>query len=412
MPDNKPIRILRMIARLNIGGPAIQAITLSEHFSTGMYRSLLVCGRVSSYEGDMSYLADSRGIEPVVLPRLGREISPLDDLYALKDLGRIISRYKPHIIHTHTAKAGTLGRLAGLGQNIRRAWKQKIRLVHTFHGHVFHSYFSLPKTFAFVQIERILARFTDRLIVVSLLQKEDICKRYRIARSDKVRTIPLGFDLSRFRNPQTSGLDIRKKFFPRSTADYFLVGIVGRLTSVKNQRMLLEAAKCLKDVGKDQLFRFLVVGDGELRSMLMNYASELGLDKSFVFTGWQKEMPSLYNALDTVALTSLNEGTPVTLIEAMAAGKPVVATDVGGVRDLMGAVDKGENGAYKLAQNGILIPSESGKTLAEALLFLRENEGFCKRVAKQAQVFALSRFSQERMFEDHERLYQALVRSA
>jgi len=179
---------------------------------------------------------------------------------------------------------------------------------------------------------------------------------------------------------------------------------------VKNHRMLLDAAKCLKDAGKDQLFRFLIVGDGELRSMLMNYASELGLEKSVVFTGWQTEMPSIYSALDTVALTSLNEGTPVTLIEAMAAGKPVVATDVGGVRDLMGAVDKGGNGAYKLAQNGIIIPSESGETLANALLFLRKNEDFSKRVAKQAQVFALNRFSQERMVEDHERLYRALVR--
>jgi glycosyltransferase involved in cell wall biosynthesis len=410
MSDKKPIRILRIIARLNIGGPAIQAITLSGHFSRGMYRSLLVCGQVSPYEGDMSYLADSKGIQPVVLPRLGRDISPLDDFYSLKDLGRIISRYKPHIIHTHTAKAGTLGRLAGLGQNIRGVWKQKIRLVHTFHGHVFHSYFSQPKTFAFIQIEKILARFTDRLIVVSLLQKKDICKRYRIARSDKVRTIPLGFDLARFRDPQTSGADVRKKFFPQFSADYFLVGIVGRLTSVKNHRMLLDAAKCLKDAGKDQLFRFLIVGDGELRSMLMNYASELGLEKSVVFTGWQTEMPSIYSALDTVALTSLNEGTPVTLIEAMAAGKPVVATDVGGVRDLMGAVDKGGNGAYKLAQNGIIIPSESGETLANALLFLRKNEDFSKRVAKQAQVFALNRFSQERMVEDHERLYRALVR--
>jgi glycosyltransferase involved in cell wall biosynthesis len=410
MFDTKPIRILRVIARLNIGGPAIQAITLSEHFSGGVYRSLLVCGRVSPREGDMSYLASAKGIQPVLLSELGRDISPVHDLFSLKKLAELIRVFKPHIIHSHTAKAGTLGRLAGLLRNMRLSGPDKIRLVHTFHGHVFHSYFGGVKTRAFIQIERRLASFTDRIVVVSPLQKEDICGRYRIAGPEKVRTIPLGFDLSGFRYPEKGRDAFRRRYFPTISEEVTLVGIIGRLTAVKNHRMFLETAKLLKDEGKGRLFKFLIVGDGELKPPLMRLASELGLEGSVSFSGWQKDMSAVYNGLDVVALTSLNEGTPVTLIEAMAAGKPVVATDVGGVRDLLGAVDNRDPGEYKLAENGVLIPSGDGKVLGKALCFIRENRDVSKSVANRARQFVLSRFSQERMFKDHDRLYHELVR--
>ncbi len=165
--EKEPIRILRVIARLNIGGPAIQAVTLSDLFSRGRFRTRLVCGQVSIHEGDMSYLASSRQVDPAVLPTLGREISVLDDLRSFSELRKIIGGFRPHIIHTHTAKAGTLGRLAGISLNAQRVFGEKIRLVHTFHGHVFHSYFSSLKTMAFIQIERFLARFTDRIVVIS-----------------------------------------------------------------------------------------------------------------------------------------------------------------------------------------------------------------------------------------------------
>jgi len=409
MSDKKPIRILRIIARLNIGGPAIQAITLSEHFSSDMYRSLLVCGQVSSHEGDMSYLAEAKGVHAEVLSGLGREISPIHDLFSFKALTELIRRFKPHIIHSHTAKAGTLGRLAGWIHNMRLSGTDKIRLVHTFHGHVFHSYFGAIKTLAFIQIERRLASFTDRIVVVSPLQKEDICGRYRIARPDKVRIIPLGFDLSGFRYPENGRDAFRERYFPSISEEVILVGVIGRLTAVKNHRMFLETAKFLRDAGKEHCFKFLIVGDGELKPALMRLASELGLEGSVVFAGWQKDMSTVYNALDVVALTSLNEGTPVTLIEAMAAGRPVVATDVGGVRDLLGAIDNRDRGEYKLAENGMLVPSGNGRVLGKALCFVRENRDVSKTMANRAQQFALSRFSQERMLKDHESLYRELI---
>jgi glycosyltransferase involved in cell wall biosynthesis len=411
MSETKPIRILRVIARLNIGGPAIQAITLTRHFSGSMYRSLLVCGHVSSHEGDMSYLAAAKGIHPVVLSELGREISPIHDLFSYKELAELIRRFKPHIIHSHTAKAGTLGRLSAWIHNMGLSGTDKIKLVHTFHGHVFHSYFGAVKTLAFIQIERRLASITDRIVVVSPLQKEDICGRYRIARPEKVRIIPLGFDLSGFRYPENGRDVFRERFFPAISEEVTLVGIIGRLTAVKNHRMFLETARYLKDAGKDHLFKFLIIGDGELKPALMRLTSELGLEASVVFAGWQKDMSAVYNALDVVALTSLNEGTPVTLIEAMAAARPVVATDVGGVRDLLGAIDNRDRGEYKLAENGVLIPPRDAKVLGQALCSIRESKDVFKKITRRAQQYAMSRFSQERMLKDHENLYHELVHS-
>jgi glycosyltransferase involved in cell wall biosynthesis len=399
--EKEPTRILRIIARLNIGGPAIQAVTLSHEFSEGPYRTLLVCGQVSSHEGDMSYLAESKGVKPVVFPSLGREISVVEDARCLTKMRNVIRRFRPHIIHTHTAKAGTVGRLGGLSVNLARENRQRIRLVHTFHGHVFHDYFGSLKTRLFIEIERFLARFTDRIVVISPLQKRDICETYRIAGPDKVCVVPLGFDLSPYMSQA-----FREK---GDSSGSCLVGIVGRLTHVKNHRLLLEAARDLKDHGNGEAFKFLVVGDGELRAELVRYAAELGVEKTVTFTGWKKDMPSIYGMLDAVALTSLNEGTPVTLIEAMAAGKPVIATDVGGVRDLLGAVDTHNHGGYKLAQHGILIPSGKREALTKALLFASENRGLLSRMTEQARSFVLREFCLERMTKDLDALYRELM---
>lgn len=409
MPAIRPIRILRIIARLNIGGPAIQAISLSNDLSKDLYQTLLVCGEVGANEGDMSYLAREKGVKPHIIPELGREISLHNDFKAFMALRRIIKDFKPDIIHTHTAKAGTLGRLAGISLNIFRAPRIRIRLVHIFHGHIFHSYFGFLKTFIFINIEKFLAKLTDRIIVISPLQQYDICQKYRIARPEKVRRIPLGFDLSKFVNQENHNSSIRKRYLPYDSHNTLLVGIIGRLTPVKNHRMLLEAVRFLKDEGNVHFFKFLIVGDGELREDLMHYSRELAVEDSIVFTGWQKEMTSIYEATDIVLLTSLNEGTPVTLIESMAAGKPVVATDVGGVRDLFGVVDEKASNGFKLAQNGILVPSNRGEILASALVFLLKNKEVSKKMAKHAREFVLNRYSMERLVKDTESLYSELI---
>jgi glycosyltransferase involved in cell wall biosynthesis len=397
----EPTRILRIIARLNIGGPAIQALTLSAAFSEGPYRTLLVCGQVSPHEGDMSYLAGLKGVKPVFVPTLGREISVVDDVESLFRVRDIIRKFNPHIIHTHTAKAGTVGRLGGLSLNPAGESRKRIKFVHTFHGHVFHDYFSPLKTRFFIEIERFLARFTDRIVAISPSQKADICNTYRIASPSRVRVVPLGFDLS----PYRMGSE------PQETDHQapYVVGIVGRLTHVKNHRLLLEAARELKDQAKDQDFNFLVVGDGELKDELVRYAAALGVAHSFVFTGWKKHMPSIYGKVDAVVLTSLNEGTPVTLIEAMAAGKPVIATDVGGVRDLLGSVDARACDGYKLTERGILIPSGKRKPLAGALLFAKENRHSLRCMTERAKSYALSEYSVERLTRDLDGLYQDLM---
>jgi glycosyltransferase involved in cell wall biosynthesis len=409
MPSTRPIRILRIIARLNIGGPAIQAISLSNDLSQDLYQTLLVCGEVGANEGDMSYLAKEKGVQPHIIPELGREISFHNDIKAFLALRKIIKDFGPDIIHTHTAKAGTLGRLAGISFNIFRAPWNRIRLVHIFHGHIFHGYFGFLKTFIFINIERFLASLTDRIIVISPLQQYDICQKYRIAKPEKVRKIPLGFDLSKFVTRETHNSSIRRRYLPHDSHNTLLVGIIGRLTSVKNHRMLLDAVKCLKNDGKDQFFKFLIVGDGELKQDLMHYSRELAVEDSIVFTGWQKEMTSIYEAMDMVLLTSLNEGTPVTLIESMAAGKPVVATDVGGVRDLFGLVDEKASNGFKLAQNGILVPSRNGEILARALIFMMKNRETSKKMAKNAREFVLNRYSIERLVKDTESLYSELI---
>ena len=411
MTTSQPIRILRIIARLNIGGPAIQAISLSDHLSRDGYKTLLVSGKVAPHEGDMSYFAEERGVQPVILPNMGREITPLGDVKSLIDLRRIIKQFKPHIIHTHTAKAGTLGRLAGISFNFIRRSHVRIRMVHTFHGHIFHSYFGSLRTRLFIQIEKFLSRFTDRIIVISPLQQHDICLRYGIAPPEKVRIIPLGFDLSDFEGGDDHRKEVRERYMPQEGQSVSLVGIIGRLTDVKNHRVLLEAAKCLKAMGKSECFKFLVVGDGELRQDLITYAKELGVQNAVIFAGWQKDMPSIYDALDIIALTSLNEGTPVSLIEAMAKARPVVATDVGGVRDLMGVIDEESKDSYKLAQHGILVPSGDGEGLARALAFLHENREASYEMAKRGREFVRHRYSQERLVKDIKSLYREILSS-
>jgi glycosyltransferase involved in cell wall biosynthesis len=411
MSSENPLRILRIIARLNIGGPAIQAILLSEHLFEKGYQTLLISGKVGRLEGDMSYLADTRKINFKIISHLGRDISLISDLKTLISLIKIIKKFNPHIIHTHTAKAGTIGRLAGMGFNFFARPNRKIKLIHTFHGHVFHGYFNPVKSKGFILIERLLARFTDRIIVISALQKEDICKKFKIAKSQKVRVVPLGFDLKDFSdlNNEKVREKIRFQYLSRRNADTLLLGIVGRLTSIKNHHMFLRAIRYLKDAGSASCYQSLIIGGGELYDDLVRLVDDLEISESVIFTGWQKGMASFYKALDVVALTSKNEGTPVTLIEAMAAKKPVIATDVGGVRDLMGPVIEKKLDGFILYQNGITVPSERFDIFANALTFLFHNQDVARQMADRAQKYVLQHYSEERLFKDIDAVYRNLI---
>lgn len=383
------IKILRVIARLNVGGPTIHAILLSNALNKAGYRDILVSGKVSESEGDMSYLARAYGIEPVYIPELGREISFKKDIKAFFKLYSIIKKEKPDIIHTHTAKAGTLGRLAAICAGVPVK-------IHTFHGHIFDGYFSPARAKIFLFIERFLALFTDRIIIVSKAVKEEIVNKLKITNDSKSMVIPLGLDLNNFINCDRLKGKFRKK--NNLSEDTMLVGIIGRLVPIKNHKMFLDVAHRIKDVLPKLKIRFVIVGDGECRNEIELYAKKIGISDSVIFTGWVDGLPDIYADLDIVALTSLNEGTPVSLIEAMASAKPVIATDVGGVRDVA-----------KDGWSGYLVHDQDVEVFVNKLSILLNDPSLRKRFGINGRETVTAKYSKERLIKNIDALYKSLV---
>jgi len=375
------VRILRIIARLNIGGPARNAVLLAE----GISDTVLVCGEVAGREGDMMYLAREKGIEPVIVKELGRELSPADDFRAFWKIYKLICTEKPDIIHTHTAKAGALGRLAGILYNFRL--NGKVRLVHTFHGHVLHSYFGRVKTCFFIWIEKILALSTDTIISISGTLKKELVGSFRIAPEQKISVVELGFELDKL-----------LKLPLKEESDCINIGIVGRLVPVKNHKMVLDCAHRVNSDVRSNDIRLVVVGDGELRGELENYVRKLRIEDIVEFRGWVKDVAEIYRDLDILVLTSLNEGTPVSIIEAMAAARPVVATDVGGVRDVV------QDG-----KSGYLVEPGDDEGFREKLLDLIKDTKIRKAFGQYGREFVKNRFSKERLIKDMDRLYDILI---
>ena len=315
-------KILRIIARLNIGGPAIHVILLADELDRLGYETVLVKGSEGAAEGNMMDLAEAKGIKPVVIPELGREIGIKNDLKAFYKLYRLIRKEKPDIVHTHTAKAGTLGRIAA-----RLAGVPVI--LHTFHGHVLTGYFGRCRSWVFIQIEKILALITTRLITLSEELKRELIDM-GIGKEDKFEVIPLGLELEPFLDAERHKGRFKNEL--GLSAETAVIGIVGRLVPVKRHKLFLDMAKMI-DSQAD--IKFVIVGDGELRKELEDYAEKLGIADEVIFTGFRRDLPEIYAGLDIVVLTSKNEGTPVSIIEAMAAARPVVATNVGGVPSLV-----------------------------------------------------------------------------
>ena len=382
------IKVLRIIARLNIGGPAIHTILLAEGLDRSRFETILLTGTAEKNEGDMFYLAEEKGVRPVIIPELARALNLRNDIIAFWKLFCLIKRERPDIIHTHTAKAGTLGRLAGMLFKVAyvlRPTSYHLKLVHTFHGHVLHSYFGRIKSVLFIWIERFLAIFTDRIIAVSESVKKDLTA-LKVACPHKIVTIPLGLELEKYLNIENNGL---------GTRDYKSVGIIGRLVPVKNHKMFLNCAKKVKDtLGLAQRIKFLIVGDGPLRQELETYAERLGIKENVNFTGWIKDLDKIYSKLDIAVLTSLNEGTPVALIEAQAAGLPCVAINVGGVANV---VEEGKS--------GFLIPGQDIERFSQALIRLLNDSALMKSMGEYGKNKVKDKFSKERLFKDIESLY-------
>jgi glycosyltransferase involved in cell wall biosynthesis len=430
------IRVLRIIARLNIGGPAIHTILLSRHMERLGYETVLVAGKVGSEEGDMAYLAEAEGVKPIIVETLGKNLRPAADLQAFLCILRLLFTFRPHILDTHTAKAGTLGRSAGFFYNsvqglksrIRcgypenrrqimvnpdsRALRPKCKMVHTFHGHALWGYFSPFKSRIFQIIERLLARITDAIVVVSEGLKGELFKKYGVGRPERYRVIPLGLELtSLFESANRKGQFRSNLGLPDNATK--LVGIIGRLTPIKNHHLFLKAVAVLVSNGPERETRFVVVGDGELRQDLEDVTQQLGLTKLVGFTGWLKDLVPVYADLDILALSSISEGTPVTVIEAMAAGVPVVATDVGGVRELISEGrrrnSEPQEGTFEVCERGVLVHRGDVVGFARGLNHLLENPGLCKEMGRRGKEYARSRHSKDRLIADMDRLYRSLL---
>ena len=406
MPDAQHTKIVRIIARLNVGGPAKHVVWLTSGLEDAGYRSLLVAGSVPEGEEDMSYFAEQTGVKPLYIPEMSREISLKDAITTWK-LFRLLLRERPDIVHTHTAKAGTVGRVAGLfyrwltpGVLIGRP--RPCKFVHTYHGHVFHSYYGRLQTNVFLTIERLLAKLgTDRLVVVSEQQKDEINQTFRVGRSDRTKVIRLGLDLGVFANYESRRAKFRNEFGVDD--DTVLIGIVGRLTEIKNHQMFLNCAARVKL----ENVRFVIIGDGSLREPLERQAQSLGLENGVIFAGGRKDPEYFYPALDICALTSLNEGTPLTLIEAMANARPVIATLVGGVVDLLGYVVA--DGQFKICERGIGVPAGDEDAFAAGLERLIKDKELRDKLGRRGFEFVDRNYRKERLLEDIKDLYGQLL---
>jgi glycosyltransferase involved in cell wall biosynthesis len=376
-------KVLRIITRLNIGGPAIHVTNLNYYLDKDYdYKSVLVYGSLADGEGSMEYLLQQKELKAILLPELGREISLKNDLKTIWELYKIIKREKPDIVHTHTAKAGLAGRVAARLAGVKQIY-------HTFHGHVFHSYFGSLKTKLFIIIEKTLAFFTEKIVVISEKQKQELLA-YGIAPEKKLEVIPLGFELDKLLAVPEQNF-IRKKY--NFSIKDKLVGIVGRLVPIKNHEYFLEIASKVITVRDD--VKFLIIGDGDKRAELQRKISELGLTDNVIITGFISPAGNIYPDLDIVVLTSFNEGTPVTLIEALAFAKPVLATDVGGVSDVLQA---GRNGCLELL-------NDSSKFSIDLLAALDNSEELRKK-AQQGSEYIKQYYSIERLTGNINSLYK------
>jgi len=406
------MKVLRIIARLNVGGPARHVVWLTEGLRHD-YETLLVAGVVPPGEDDMSYVAANAGIEPMILREMSREISPKDAITVWK-LYRLMLRERPDIVHTHTAKAGTVGRVAGLlyrwmtpASLVGRP--RRCRFVHTYHGHVFHSYYSPNKTRLLLAVEKLLARLaTDRIVVISHQQRQEINENFRVGRSHQFAVIPLGIDLGVYADWDARRDALRTEL--SATSDEVLIGIVGRLTEIKNHQGFLDAAAQLKKISHAKM-RFLVIGDGGLRPQLESHANELGLRNDVLFLGSRADPENFYPALDIVALTSLNEGTPLSLIEAMANERPVIATAVGGVVDLLGQKTSSADG-FHICERGVLVEEKDAATFARGLELLITDESLRHEIATRGREFVEKNYSKDRLLRDVASLYQQMLSEA
>lgn len=373
-----------------MGGPALHVSYLAKGLESRGYSTTLVSGRLAKGEDTMAFVAEELGVDPIAVPSLHREVSPLYDGVAVAHLVREIRRLRPHILHTHTAKAGAVGRTAAIFAGSARPPV----VVHTFHGHVLRGYFDPLRTRFFTETERMLARHTTELIAVGPEVRDDLVD-LGIAPRDQFTVIRLGIDLeSRVLGAEAERVEIRR-VFGLSEARY-VVGWIGRMTAIKRVPDVLRAFRGLLDQGVDAAL--VLVGDGPDRVEIERLAGELGIMRNTYFVGYQRDVRPYYALFDTLMLPSANEGTPVVAIEALAGGRPVVATRVGGVPDV---VTDGED--------GILVEPDDISGLTRALATLALDRDLRERLGRRGREAVVPRYRVDRLIDDVDALYRRLL---
>lgn len=392
MGSEKRVKVLRVIARLNVGGPALHVAYLTAGLADHGYDTTLVAGTIARGEESMAFVADAHNVRAETLSELHREISPVRDLRAIVRLSQLIRRERPTILHTHTAKAGAVGRIAALlAGNARPPI-----IVHTFHGHVLRGYFGRLTTFGFRTLERWLARMTTSLIAVSPEVRDDLVSLH-VAPASKFTVVRLGIDLAqRVDNDDAQRRETRRQMGLRD--DAFVVGWVGRMTAVKNTDSVVQALRQLIERGLDAYA--VLVGDGPDRDHLERYAHDLGVIKRCLFLGYQEDVARFYDAMDVLLLPSINEGTPVSVIEALAAGRPAVATRVGGIPDVI-----------RDGVDGFLVDLGDADALADRLADLAADPIRRAEMGASGRARVFERYAVERLVDDVDELYRSLLAS-
>ncbi len=390
-------KVLRIINRLNLGGPTFNVALLSKYLDSS-FETQIVAGMKEDTEASSEFILNKMGLNPTYIPNMYRSVNPVKDYAAYRDIKKIIQEYKPDIVHTHAAKAGALGRLAAKECGVPV-------IVHTFHGHVFHSYFGAAKTRFYLEVERYLAKISSKIVAISPKQKEELTETYGVCAPEKMEVVPLGFDLSRFQDNQIDKrIDFRQKY--QIADDEVAIAIVGRLVPIKNHSLFLNALKQLIE-RSSQKIRAFIVGDGEECAGMEALAAELNIPFAtpenphkapLTFTSWVTEVDEVYAGVDVVALSSLNEGTPVSLIEAQAANKPIVTTNVGGVKDVVIP-----------NRTALLSPSKCVESFANNLQKLVESAQLRAQMGQDGYQFVADKYSYQRLTADMANLYDQLL---
>tara|TARA_B110000037_G_C17062198_1_gene482327 strand:+ start:193 stop:1374 length:1182 start_codon:yes stop_codon:yes gene_type:complete len=389
MGVKKKIKILRIINRFNIGGPTYNATFLTR-FMSDEFETLLIGGLPEENEANSLHILKEYDVEPLLIHELKRDPNLKSDRLALKKIKTIIQEFKPDIVHTHASKAGALGRKAAFSCNVPV-------VVHTFHGHIFHSYFGKIKTSIFKNIERYLAKKSTGIIAISNLQKKELCETHKITTAKKIEVIPLGFDLKKFQDHYSENrIAVRKEYDLND--DTLALCIIGRLAPVKDHFFFLDVIEELSSQ-TDRKIKIFIVGDGELREEINSRVDLLknkGVD--IIMTSWIFDIAKFNAGMDIMCLTSKNEGTPVSLIEAQASNLPVISTDVGGVSDI---VSQNETG---------FIISRKGKgEFVEKLKTLVENDDLRNKMKTKGWDHVHLKFSYTRLASDMEEYYKKLL---